>query len=248
MRYGIRKPGTKLIEDSLRVVDAALKADLPQGPCWRRYTLDTYGEHDDGSPFGQWGVGHPWPLLTGERGHYELAAGRDPSPYIRAMEAFASRGGLLPEQVWDRPDIPARGLHLGRPTGSARPLVWAHAEYVKLLRPARDGRVFDCIPAVAERYLEGGGRKDLEIWKFSRQVQSRLPHIDPASASPGPLPPSLEQGPVANRRRRGFRRQPPRHSLRRYPRRRQTRRENPFHVLLADIRQLGGKDFEVKVT
>ena len=45
------------------------------------------------------------------------------------MEALASDGGLLPEQVWDAPDIPERELFNGRPSGSAMPLVWAHAEY-----------------------------------------------------------------------------------------------------------------------
>ena len=52
------------------------------------------------------------------------------------------------------------------------PLMWAHAEYVKLLRSVRDGVVFDRIAAVADRYLPGKGRKDLEIWKFGRQARS----------------------------------------------------------------------------
>jgi glucoamylase len=51
------------------------------------------------------------------------------------------------------------------------PLMWAHAEYVKLLRSVSDGRVFDLIPVVAERYLKGRGRKDLEVWKPTRQVR-----------------------------------------------------------------------------
>lgn len=51
------------------------------------------------------------------------------------------------------------------------PLMWAHAEYVKLLRSVADGRVFDLIPIVAERYLKGRGRKDLEVWKPARQVK-----------------------------------------------------------------------------
>jgi glucoamylase len=61
-------------------------------------------------------------------------------------------------------------LYLGRPTGSARPLLWAHAEYLTLLRSAADGEVFDRIAPVADRYLSGGGRKDLEVWKFSRKI------------------------------------------------------------------------------
>jgi glucoamylase len=168
VRYGIRRPGDPLMEDSLRVVDAVLKVETPFGPSWRRYNHDGYGQRPDGGPYQGWGQGRAWPLLTGERGHYELAAGRDPGPFIQAMEAFASRGGLLPEQVWDEPDKPEL---LGRPTGSAMPLMWAHSEYIKLLRSAADGRVFDLIPPVAERYLNGRGRQDLEVWKFNRQVR-----------------------------------------------------------------------------
>ncbi len=106
VRYGIRRPGDPLIEDSLRVVDAVLKTDFPAGPCWKRYNHDGYGQRDDGGAFVGWGVGRPWPLLTGERGHYELAAGRDSKPYLQAMENFATATRLLPEQVWDRPDLP----------------------------------------------------------------------------------------------------------------------------------------------
>ena len=89
VRYGIRKPGDPLIEDSLRVVDAVLKVETPFGPCWRRYNHDGYGQREDGGPFQGWGYGHAWPLLTGERGHYELAAGRDVQPFIRAMESVS---------------------------------------------------------------------------------------------------------------------------------------------------------------
>ncbi len=173
VRYGIRPPGDPLIEDSLRVVDAVLKVNLPQGPCWRRYTHDGYGQQDDGGPFISFGRGRPWPLLTGERGHYELAAGRDPIPYIRSMEAFANATRLLPEQVWDQPDIPDALLYLGRQTGSATPLMWAHAEYVKLLRSTADGQVFDLISEVADRYLTPRARRPIEIWKYTRRrVQS----------------------------------------------------------------------------
>jgi glucoamylase len=171
VRYGMRRPGDPLIEDSLRVVDAVLKVDTPFGPCWRRYNHDGYGQGADGGPYLGWGQGRAWPLLTGERGHYELAAGRDVGPYIRAMEGFALNSVMLPEQVWDEDAAGGETGLLGRPTGSAMPLMWAHAEYVKLLRSAADGRVFDLIPIVADRYLAGKGRKDLEVWKPIRQVR-----------------------------------------------------------------------------
>ncbi len=172
VRYGVRKGGDPLIEDSLRVIDATLKHDFAAGPCWRRYTHDGYGQRDDGGPFVGWGVGRPWPLLTGERGHYELAAGRDATAHLHAMERFAIPTRLLPEQVWDRPDLPAALLYYGQPTGAAMPLMWAHAEYIKLLRSLSDGQVFDLIPEVADRYLNNRGRKDLEIWKRNRQTPS----------------------------------------------------------------------------
>jgi glucoamylase len=175
VRYGIRRPGDRLIEDSLQVIDAVLKVDTPFGPCWRRYNHDGYGQRPDGGPFQGWGHGRGWPLLTGERGHYELAAGRDPRPYLFAVERFASRGGMLPEQVWDEPDRPDQRLYLGRPAGSAIPLMWTHAEYTKLLRSLADGQVFDLIPPVAARYLAERPRGPIEIWKASRQVQSVAP-------------------------------------------------------------------------
>ena len=170
VRYGIRKGGDPLIEDSLRVIDAVLKTDFPAGPCWKRYNHDGYGQRDDGGAFVGWGVGRPWPLLTGERGHYELAAGRDPAPYLRAMENFATATKMLPEQVWDAGDNRQAHLYFGKPTGAAMPLMWAHAEYIKLLRSTADGAVFDLIPEVADRYRNGRGRKDLNVWKRNRMV------------------------------------------------------------------------------
>jgi glucoamylase len=89
------------------------------------------------------------------------------------MEGFATSTGLLPEQVWDEADRPELHLALGRPTESATPLVWAHAEYVKLVRSAADGEVFDRVPEVVERY--GVGRHERpwrEVWKFNRQPRT----------------------------------------------------------------------------
>ena len=175
VRYGVRRADDPLMEDSLRVVDAVLGVATPGGPAWRRYNHDGYGQGPEGEPFVGTGRGRAWPLLTGERGHYEIARGRPATPFIRAMEWFANGAGLLPEQIWDeevaRPEI---GLFFGRPTGSAMPLMWAHAEYVRLLRSADDGAPFDRIAAVADRYLESRERAPLEVWKFNRQPR-RVP-------------------------------------------------------------------------
>ncbi len=170
VRYGLRKPDDPMVVATLKVTDAILKRDLPQGPGFRRYNHDGYGNHHDGSPFDGWGQGSCWPLLTGERAHYELAAGRDISALIKTIEGFGSSGGMLPEQVWDRDDLPQCGMRKGRPTGSAMPLVWAHAEYIKLLRSATDKRAFDRIDAVAERYAQPRSRGTIEVWRLDRQV------------------------------------------------------------------------------
>ncbi|TWU20886.1 glycoside hydrolase family 15 protein [Bythopirellula polymerisocia] len=171
VRFGIRLPNDPLIEDSLKVVDATLKVETPIGPCWRRYNRDGYGQRADGGPFVGWGQGRAWPLLTGERAHYELTAGRDVKPLLRALESFANSTGLLPEQIWDTADDLELRMQFGRPTGSAMPLMWAHAEYIKLLRSINDGEVFDRIPAVADRYCKRRERIDFEVWKFNRQIQ-----------------------------------------------------------------------------
>jgi len=176
VRYGVRRADDPLVVDSLKVVDALLKRDLPQGPGWLRYNWDGYGQRPDGGPFQGWGQGRVWPLLTGERAHYELAAGNGFEKLVRTYEAFATCGQMMPEQVWDEPDMPERSLRLGMPAGSAVPLVWAHAEYLKLLRSALDGKVFDRIDAVFERYCEPAGRqklrRDLEVYSFRRPIQS----------------------------------------------------------------------------
>jgi glucoamylase len=88
------------------------------------------------------------------------------------MERFATAAGLLPEQVWDAPDRPEARMQLGRPTGAAMPLRWAHAEYIKLLRSVHDGQVFDRIPAVVERYQGIRAHLPIEVWSFRRRVRS----------------------------------------------------------------------------
>ncbi|MGD2081526.1 MAG: glycoside hydrolase family 15 protein [Chromatiales bacterium] len=165
VRLGLRRADDRLIRDSVRLADALLRSDTPMGAVWHRYTGDGYGEHPDGSPFDGTGVGRGWPLLTGERGHYALMAGDDPLSYLEAMAAMSGSGGLLPEQVWDAPPIPARGLFPGRPTGSAMPLAWAHGEFVKLAASRHLGRPFDRPALVWSRY--SGHRPDPGTWVWT---------------------------------------------------------------------------------
>ncbi len=203
VRYGIYAADDPLIKNSVAVIDAVLKGETPNGPCWRRYNYDGYGQKDDGSPFDGTGVGRLWPLLTGERGHYELAAGRDPQPYIKAMENFVGKcASTLPEQIWDAEDIPEAHLQKGETTGAAKPLAWAHAEYIKLLRSAAEGRVFDLIPEVEERYIKSPQTcKLIEIWHHGWQPQKVHPNytLRVMAARPFGLSLSVDGGQGASR-------------------------------------------------
>ena len=161
VRLGLRRADDDLIRDTLVLVDALLKTDTPAGTVWHRYNGDGYGEHRDGRAFDGAGIGRGWPLLAGERGHYELAAGHDPLPYLQTMNAMANHG-MLPEQVWDAE--PLGGFRPGKATGSAMPLAWAHAEFIKLALSRAAGQPVDRPAAVWARY--GGVRPDAgcAIW------------------------------------------------------------------------------------
>lgn len=150
VRYGVRSATNEFILDSLPELDEKIKITTPLGPAWYRYLYDGYGEE---------GRGRLWTLLTAERAQYELALllKRKSNPkiisstldqYIRTLENFANEGHLFPEQVWDK------GEHIGQGTGSATPLIWMHAEYLKLLRSKADQKPFDLIPIVYSRYKD----------------------------------------------------------------------------------------------
>ena len=185
VRFGIRKPDDAIVRDSIEVIDGVLKRELPQGPGWRRYNHDGYGQKDDGSAFDGTGVGRCWPILTGERGHYELAAGRDSKPFIRSMEDFANEGGMLTEQLWDGPDLSHKGrthsgesgTHMkpGCPTGAAMPLCWSHAEYVALVRSRHDGVCFDRVDPAFERYVLNPAQSRYEIWTVRHPLRLAPP-------------------------------------------------------------------------
>jgi glucoamylase len=174
VRFGLRAADDPRILNTVKVIDSLLKVDLPTGPSWHRYNGDGYGEHEDGSPFDGTGVGQAWPLLTGERAHYALAAGNvdEATRLLKALESFANEGGLIPEQTWTGPDIPERELFTGKPSGSAMPLVWAHSEYVKLLRSIRDGRVFDMCSQTVQRYQVEKVTSPFTFWRFNHKCDT----------------------------------------------------------------------------
>ncbi len=167
VRFGLRAADDPRVVATVAVIDHVLKRELPQGPCWYRYNMDGYGEHADGSPFDGAGIGRLWPLMTGERAHYELAAGRpaEARRLLDTLERLTSDGRLIPEQVWDAGAVPERELELGRPSGSAMPLVWAHGEHVKLCRSLADGAVFDMPPQTARRYQVDRATARVQPWR-----------------------------------------------------------------------------------
>lgn len=171
VRYGIRDPRDPVVLDTIEVMDRLLRRDLPNGPCWRRYNHDGYGQNDDGSAYDGLGVGRAWPLLTGERGHYELAAGRDTLPFISAMESFANEGGMLSEQLWDADDLPGKFMRRGSPSGAAMPLCWAHAEYLKLVRSRHDGVCYDRVEPAYQRYVANPVPCRHEIWTLRHPLR-----------------------------------------------------------------------------
>jgi glucoamylase len=154
---------------SLPVVDAAIRADTASGPGWHRYNGDGYGDRDsDGRPWaptGQ-GSGHLWPVLAGERAEHHIALG-DPATAARladSMRRFASGFGLIPEQGWENPDLPPSpfgtppevasiGFANGKPVGSASPLTWSAAQYVRLVRDIAAGRLLEQPANTVRRYV-----------------------------------------------------------------------------------------------
>ena len=128
VRLGVRDAHDPRILSTLKVIDNVSHAKLGS----YRYPHDGYGERNPGSA--PPGHGHLWPLLTAERGVYTVLAGGDAKSYLDDLRLRAGSAQLLSEQVWEDD---------GQPTGSARPLVWAHAEYIILAKAVTTGTVDD---------------------------------------------------------------------------------------------------------
>jgi glucoamylase len=173
VRFGLRAAKDPRILNTIKVIDATLKMENDLGPVWYRYNRDGYGEHMDGRPFNGTGIGRPWPLLTGERAHYEIAAGNYAyaEELMRTIENYATETGMIPEQVWDSKDIPELELFLGKPSGGAMPLAWAHAEYIKLCRSLKSKKIFDMPRQTRERYLEKENISPIFIWNFTSRYK-----------------------------------------------------------------------------
>ena len=158
--FGVKPFDDQTILNSLAVGDGqgGLLANTRNGQYWRRFTFDGYGEQRDG---GDWDLffdnpqrqtlGRAWPLLAGERGEYELIAGKDASARLQAIANAANDGLMLPEQVWDgRPPNESEG----EGTRSATPLAWTHAAFVRLAWSIQAGEPIERPSIVACRYQE----------------------------------------------------------------------------------------------
>ncbi|HEV7745505.1 MAG TPA: glycoside hydrolase family 15 protein [Pyrinomonadaceae bacterium] len=158
VRLGIKPASDAQIERSLGIIDRLLKVQTPAGSGWYRYNHDAYGERADGGNYdGRTGTGRLWTLLTGERGEYDVARGdlKSARKRLDAMMAFANDGMMIPEQVWDRQDSPRPELRFGEGTGSATPLAWSMAQFVRLAINIKQGHNVETPKATATRYLKG---------------------------------------------------------------------------------------------
>jgi len=158
VRLGVKGANDPLIRDSLALVDQLIKVETPGGSGWYRYNHDAYGERPDGGDYdGRTGVGRLWTLLTGERGEYEVALGdlTTAGHRLDAMTAFANDGMMIPEQVWDRKESPRPELRFGEGTGSATPLAWSMAQFIRLAINIKQGHNMETPNATRLRYVKG---------------------------------------------------------------------------------------------
>jgi glucoamylase len=135
VRLGVKPANDRLVVESLALIDQLIKVETPGGAGWYRYNHDAYGERADGGDYdGRTGLGRLWTLLTGERGEYDVARGdlQAARKRLDAMMAFANDGLMIPEQVWDRKESPRPDLRFGEGTGSATPLAWSMAQFIRL--------------------------------------------------------------------------------------------------------------------
>jgi glucoamylase len=161
VRLGVLRPDDPRIVNSLSVVDQQLGYTTPNGPFWHRASFDGYGEKSDGSEWEPTPTGsnithgRGWPLLTGERGEYSLAAGQAAQNYLDTVARSRNTSSwLLPEQVWDHqaPAGSSPAFQPGTPTFSATPLAWTHAQFIRLAMSLDAGAPVETPQAVACRY------------------------------------------------------------------------------------------------
>jgi glucoamylase len=159
VRLGVKRWNDPTVLNTMQVVDSRLSVKTPNGRFWHRFDFDGYGEKADGSPWDSSDddthttFGRLWPIFSGERGEYELLAGRSARTELRTMARSANAGRLIPEQVWDyRPPGGQPGFKPGEQTQSAAPLAWSHAQFVRLAWSIQAGHPVERPRVVACRY------------------------------------------------------------------------------------------------
>ncbi|HLL14368.1 MAG TPA: glucan 1,4-alpha-glucosidase [Pyrinomonadaceae bacterium] len=183
VRLGIKRADDPLIAKSVAVVDKVLRVETPHGAAWYRYNHDGYGEMDDGRPWnfdGKYtGKGRLWALLSGERGQYELARGEREAARARLghMLGFANDGLMLPEQIWDRRESPGAQFVFGEGTGSATPLAWTMAQFIRLASNLSEGRNLETPDIVAARYTQNPPPADADA-AGSTYTDEDLQHLE----------------------------------------------------------------------
>ena len=166
-RLGVVAPDDPNVSTSLAPSAAAsdgnstVQVTMPNGDIYfHRYNHDNYGESNGdctgwpSNPTAANRYGRFWPVLSGERGEYEIANGRSANVYLQSMADAANDGYFVPEQVWDRPDVAC--FTAGRPTGSAAPLNWAEGQYLRLAQSIDAGYNLDT-PSIVEAKYRGAG-------------------------------------------------------------------------------------------
>jgi glucoamylase len=153
VRLGVKSPTATDITNTISVVDSELEASTPEGPIWHRYSFDGYGETSSGADYTGVGVGNPWPVLSGERGEYDVADGNltGAQSLLATMAGAANSGYQISEQVWDG-SAGVNGFTVGQPDNSSTPLMWAMAQYVRLAIDISAGKDVDT-PAVVSACL-----------------------------------------------------------------------------------------------
>jgi glucoamylase len=187
VRLGVLPASDPDIEASVGVVDKQIQVQTPSGPGYYRYgtnaangSADGYGDCFQPSqtscsvigapwPPSNIGTGHLWPVLSGEHGEYDIAAGNRSGArtLLTAMRNMTSGQGLEPEQAWEDPPVAASpygtdpttasiGFQDGQPAGSASPLTWAQAQYARLALDLSAGRNLETPQIVTDRYATHG--------------------------------------------------------------------------------------------
>ncbi|HEX3489796.1 MAG TPA: glycoside hydrolase family 15 protein, partial [Streptosporangiaceae bacterium] len=172
------------IQASLAVLDKQISVSTPSGTGYYRYgtsaaagSADGYGDCYQPSqtsctvtgapwPPTDTGTGHLWPVLSGERAESDIAQGNDAGAgaLLDAMRNFSSGVGLVPEQAWEDPDLPASpygsdpatasiGFKDGQAAGSASPLTWAQAQELRLILSLGAGRDVETPAVTTQRYI-----------------------------------------------------------------------------------------------